>query len=322
MSRLAEDAAVYDHTADDDRKVFVSRLPKQWDDATLALHFANIFGPVESAIIRREEKHQEKSDTKSCYVCKQPGHVSRECRLKIPEGRVVHASTISRGFGFVVFASAVSKRKALEQGSIHVLHRTIQIREVARDTNGTNGAAHDINAGKCFLWERFACPRGDSCKFRHDGIGGCIKVGAPGTGVAKCLSFKKKGRCNRGDHCPFRHEAKNKVSVIMPTSTAADAFDARDLHPAVSADDGSLPEDDHIAPKGAKIPGVCDTWRKKGKCRKGDRCRYHHVTTGKVPNHSSGDGKDDSKNSRNEGSNKRRKIDGLALIHAKKTALL
>ena len=34
----------YDHTEDDDMKVFVSRLPKKWDDDTLAEQFAAVFG--------------------------------------------------------------------------------------------------------------------------------------------------------------------------------------------------------------------------------------------------------------------------------------
>ena len=40
---MAED---FDHTEDDDMKVFVSRLPKKWDDDTLAEQFAAVFGWV------------------------------------------------------------------------------------------------------------------------------------------------------------------------------------------------------------------------------------------------------------------------------------
>ena len=38
-------AEIHDHTEDDDMKVFVSRLPKKWDDDTLAEQFAAVFGP-------------------------------------------------------------------------------------------------------------------------------------------------------------------------------------------------------------------------------------------------------------------------------------
>jgi hypothetical protein len=160
-----------DDTLDDDKKVFVSRLPNKWSEEQLATHFQACFGTVISATI--------KWDTKN------------ECSL---------------GYGYVVFESEASKNMAVNQGSIHAKKKTIMIRAVEREENAL-GRGRD--QGICFLWQRFACVKGCECKFSHDGPGACVQVSAFGEGkLKKCMSFKSKGKCSKGDGCPFLHALK------------------------------------------------------------------------------------------------------------------
>ena len=310
---MAEEAD--DYRADDDLKVFVSRLPKAWDDETLAAHFSAVFGAVKNATVRFAD------GGRCCYVCGDTSHISRDCpgnsggRAVVigSKPKFLEAPKVSRGFGFVVFETEEGKRKALEQGSMHVLHRTIHIRELQREEE--NGKKTDeggeSSVGICYLWQQGLCPRGDICKFLHTGKGGCVAASAPGEGKKKCLQFRKKGRCGKGDQCPFRHIARTPVQsasvppLLQSVAAAAEASDAYvdgGDEPAAAAA-AVVPQT--LPKEKAPVVGVCITWKKKrGKCRKGDKCRYLHPPLVDQAPAAVTDAK-------------RRKIDGLALIHAK-----
>ena len=202
---------------DDNLKIFVSRLPSAWKEHHLKEHFDAIFGNVSSVYIKKD------SDGNS---------------LK---------------FGFVTFSSQESRQAALQQESMHVKKRTIQIKEVVRDEDAA-GRGRDI--GVCFAWKKFNCVKGESCKFLHDGIGGCRVVPEKGCGKGKkCLSFKSKGKCSKGDSCPFVHENKQQT---MKKRVFTD-YEATSIK-------------------------ICHTFVKKGKCRKGDSCPFAHTgRTEEVP---------------------------------------
>lgn len=161
---------------DDDRKVYVSRLPLMWTSEQLAEHFSACFGPVESASVNWDKVN--------------------EC---------------SKGYGFVTFVNESDKDSAVAQGSLHAKRRNIQIKAVVREEN-TLGRGRD--SGICYMWKKHGCVKGDSCRFSHEGEGACVKVSAPYTTVRKCLSFKSKGKCSKGDACPFLHERKEKQAAV------------------------------------------------------------------------------------------------------------
>lgn len=177
-----------DDTIDDDKKVFVSRLPNKWSEEQLATHFQACFGTVISATI--------KWDTKN------------ECSL---------------GYGYVVFESEASRKMAVDQGSMHAKKKTIMIKAVERIENAL-GRGRD--QGICFLWQRSACVKGSDCKFKHEGPGACIKVSAFGEGkLKKCMSFKSKGKCSKGDGCPFLHAVKPVKAAHTKIIATADDED-------------------------------------------------------------------------------------------------
>ena len=160
-----------DHEVDDNKKVYVSRLPYKWTEAQLAEHFQACFGAVKSATIKWDSKN--------------------DCSL---------------GYGFVVFEKEESRNTAVEQRSMHAKKKTIQIRAVEREESAL-GRGRD--QGICYLWQRSACVKGSDCIFLHEGPGSCVKVSAFGEGkLKKCMSFKSKGKCSKGDKCPFLHASK------------------------------------------------------------------------------------------------------------------
>ena len=121
-------------------------------------------------------------------------------------------------------------------------------------------------------------------------------------------------------------KAKDLVDSGAPTSALYGNDSSGGVGEGGGGEGGSSGDADG-APAPVKLPGICDSWKKKGKCRKGDRCRYRHATvpTGKAATgtHTKFGGDDSgiedaTKEDHGEGSSKkRRKIDGLALIHAK-----
>jgi RNA recognition motif-containing protein len=244
--------------SDDYRKVFVSRLPLKWKDAMLREHFEACFGPVEAASINWDKE--------------------RDCSL---------------GYGFVTFLNEEGSSKALEQGSMHVQRKIIQIRAVKREEDA-EGRGRD--SGVCFLWQKKRCVKGDNCKFLHEGEGACLVVADPYQGLArrKCLSFKTKGKCSRGDKCHFLHIAKEADGKAQKEEST------------IIEDAGTVAKvEDKERPK-----GVCHTFKKKGKCRKGDKCKFAHTIS--APSSLEAD---------EPTAGKRKRIDGSLLVQNRKKLL-
>ena len=149
----------FDHTTEDELKVFVSRLPASWDDQILFDQFSATFGPVRKATVR------------------------------------VDAEEKSRGFGFVIFADEGTKKLALAQRTIHVQKKTVMIREVERDRNeedGEVGICYAWRQRNCTRGD--ACKfrhdgEGACVQSREAGQAPLPK---------KCIAFRKKGRCSKG----------------------------------------------------------------------------------------------------------------------------
>jgi RNA recognition motif. (a.k.a. RRM, RBD, or RNP domain)/Zinc finger C-x8-C-x5-C-x3-H type (and similar) len=172
-----------DNEVDDNKKVYVSRLPYKWTEDQLAKHFEACFGAVKSVEI--------KWDTKN------------DCSL---------------GYGFIVFETEVSRNAAVEQGSMHAKKKTIQIRAVEREETAL-GRGRDT--GICYLWQKFSCVKGVNCIFLHDGPGACVQASAYGEGKQKkCMSFKSKGKCSKGDNCPFLHIGKPAPVTLTTVKSA------------------------------------------------------------------------------------------------------
>jgi len=208
-----------ENTDNDHLKVFVSRLPSKWSKDHLKEHFEACFGKVIDSHIRLDQQYEK-----------------------------------SMGYGFVTFETKESKLNAVAQGSMHVGHRTVQIRDVSRSAKEGEGEESAVgDAGMCFAWQKFSCVKGNACKFKHEGPGKCIVASAFGEGkTKKCISFKKTGKCSKGDGCPFQH-IRNKIESSKPDVKTA----------AVPAGvDGKK--------------GLCHSFTKKGKCRKGDACMFSH----------------------------------------------
>jgi hypothetical protein len=201
-------------------------------------------------------------------------------------------------FGYLIFENFQSKQDALEQKVIHAKKKTIHIRDY--DEHSEN------NDGICYLWKRHACVRGDQCKFSHEGEGSCISTSAPGEGKKKCISFKSKGKCSKGDSCPFLHVAK---STPLGTSSSS----SQEQKPKKTY--LFTPETDEV--KGNS--GVCRSFVKKGKCRKGDNCRYLHELENqkRKPNASAETAEGDE-----TPNGKRKRIDGQTLVENRKKMLL
>ena len=185
----------------DECKIFVSRIPKQFDESSVKrlLEDRLELGAVVdvSLVVKNDEDgpvHHEK------------GVMSR--------GQVQK----HRGFAFVTLKNADLQKRAIQLGTARggvkatsTKKFTIYVRAVVRD---------DIqeSSGKqiCFLWNNFRCPYGDECKFLHEGDGGSLEKNKDSKSKKKCFAFKK-GKCKVGDQCPHSHDfevAKNSALKV------------------------------------------------------------------------------------------------------------
>jgi hypothetical protein len=264
--------------ADDFRKVFVSRLPLKWKDEMLKQHFESCFGGVEAASINWDKE-----------------------------------GDFSLGYGFVTFLNEDGAKAAIEQGSMHVQRKIVQIRPVLRE-DAAAGRGGGRDSGVCFLWQKRRCVKGDSCKFSHEGEGACIAVAEPYQGLArrKCLSFKSKGKCSKGDACHFLHIGKEKGPPSAPKVEAKGAAVTEDQN----SDDDNEDDNEEKERKeekdssSNKPKGICHSFKKKGKCRKGDKCKFLHAAASTAADATA------------PGAGKRKRVDGSLLVKNRKKLLL
>jgi hypothetical protein len=156
---------------DDDRKVFVSRVPRNFTDEMFYNALYEVFGDgIESASVKFDEELKQ-----------------------------------GQGYGFIVFANVILKEKALKAETVKAKGCKMYLRRIQRA--GREGRGRDTG-GVCFLWQQGTCTHGDTCKFKHTGPGSCrVKETRTEPKVQKCFKFRK-GKCNLGDECPFRHDEK------------------------------------------------------------------------------------------------------------------
>ena len=225
---------------DDERRIFVSRIPPQYTDDDLRAAFESKFGAAidEATVVREREAAAEER-------AEEPAEEDAERFAEAP------AEAASRRFGFVVFADASAKAAALSAGTLKVRVKSdgaqpqrvfrMRLRDVDRDDDRV-GRGRD--AGACFLWARGACVRGDACAFSHAGPGSCAPAAGSGRRARPrpCWRFRK-GSCEAGDACEFSH----------------DACEVRAAAPAERK---------------------CFRWEKRGRCNKGDACEFVHSGPG------------------------------------------
>ena len=182
----------------------------------------------------------------------------------------------------VFFVSKEGMQNALAQRTMHLSRKQIKISPYLSKEERERGEGINI----CHAWTEFRCRHGDSCCFSHDGTGGVEKASAPYQGRHfQCLSYRKKGKCSKGDACQFLHI---KGETRAAKSEAGKAT-------AEVVEDGESP----------KKKGICNTFVKKGKCRKGDKCKYLHTENKRVAV---------SEAAQDTGIRKKRKIDGSFLV--------
>lgn len=174
----------------DEFKIFVSRIPKQFDESSVKrlLEEKLEYGAVVavSLVLKNDEEGQQHAEK----VDKQRDQMQEH-----------------RGFAFVTLKNSDLQQQALQLGTVRggvkatsTKKFTIYIRAVVRDDV-------EESSGKkmCFLWSNFRCPYGDKCAFLHEGDGGCLEKKGESKPKKKCFAFKK-GKCKLGDQCPHSHD--------------------------------------------------------------------------------------------------------------------
>lgn len=290
-------------------KVFVSRIPAKWTKELMLEHFKSMeFGEVLDVEIFTGARERPKATMRGagnlCFAFKNNGFCPKgdECLFSHQMEEFVEETDDSNkqhlGSGCVYFATEEGMKNALDQSTLHLSRRLVKISPFQSADEGRDCVT-------CYAWQRFNCTHGDECKFSHDGPGACEKVGVKYQGRKfQCLSFKKTGKCSKGDYCTFIHSFSGKKNKA--NSEAGE--DEKQEQP------GEKRKLDEASDGASKKKGICDSFKKKGKCRKGDRCPYSHDIQ------SSGSGSGDSsavvvaKSDEEAKKAKRRKIDGSILV--------
>ena len=261
-----------------DFKVFVSRIPPQWDTAKIKDYFTSLFGQVVSVDLfgpGKEEKAEIRKETRkrACYAFLK-GECSRGEWCEFSHEITAGGAGAGKGAGqkgVIYFLTQDSVDKAVKKGTIHISTRNMRVSAYHSTEDGRDTST-------CYAWANFNCTRGEECIFAHDGPGGCVKVSAPGRGrTSHCLSFKTKGKCSKGDMCLFQHVAKGEQPASMSANTHT-VFESADTEADAGADADAQGPQGHKKKKSTRpsTAGICDYFRKTGKCRKGDRCKYEH----------------------------------------------
>ena len=239
LKELDSETKVDEH---DDRKIFCSRVPKDFDEEILKRVLEENFGVDSVEKVSFLKKNDEDDSTTA----------DRQKSMKENNEESQH-----RGFAFVIMNSVENKDKALDAGTVRggvksssKRKHTIYLRPIVRDDCDENEKEEENERSVCFLWKNFRCQYGDQCKFSHTGKGGCISVGEKTADKKKqkCFAFKKKGKCKAGDSCPFSHDISNAMKKVDENSNSNKDKKTKD----------------------------CINWKSKGKCRKGNKCPYRH----------------------------------------------
>ena len=145
-----------------------------------------------------------------------------------------------------------------------------------------------------------------------------------------CMSWKKKGKCSKGEYCNFIHDQamKGNGSGSSSSSSSSSGGGGGDDVDDVDAEGGSSSSGGGGGGSGNSKPkGICNTFKKKGKCRKGDKCPYSHD----LPNHNNNNNNNNNSSSSSSGQwgvdewtkegGKKRKITGAVLVDARRARL-
>ena len=191
-------------------KVFVSRIPAQFDETTLKRLLEEKLEPEAvvnvSLVYKNDEEGDEKEDVTMMRPPKKQEHEEHRgfafCTLKNPDllQRALELGTIRGG------VKATSSKKF-----------TIYLRPVVREDEQESSSNKQI----CFLWSNNRCPYGEECKFTHEGDGGCLEKNKDSKKKKKCFAFKQ-GKCKRGDECPFSHDFEVTQKEKAPKEKVAD----------------------------------------------------------------------------------------------------
>jgi hypothetical protein len=209
-----------------------------------------------------------------------------------------------RGFGFIIFSTEKYRDDALKLQTIrggrkltskklYTMYLRPYVAITYDDDNGNNdggggeakkeeGASDNNNNARdiCYLWNLHRCPYGNECKFRHVGVGSCLKTDDDLSPEelkqikrkrnGKCFIYKKKGKCDKGEECLYSHDFDvSQVSV----SDVVTKDEKEDESSNASKSNKSESKSNSKTPNSLKD---CINWKTKGKCRKGDKCVYKH----------------------------------------------
>ena len=144
-------------------KVFISRIPKKFDETTVKRLL--------------EDKLESNAVVDVALVPKKEGQ-GHELAPNEDNGRAGAQLQEHRGFAFATLKNSDLQKRALLLGTVRggvkptsTKKFTLYISAVVRDDN------HESSCKQiCFLWSKFRCPYGVECKFIHEGNGACLET--------------------------------------------------------------------------------------------------------------------------------------------------
>ena len=205
---MAEEDEIYPTGDWDGRKVFVSRIPKQFDESVL------------KRLLEEKLSIDAVMDVSLLYTNNDEG------RQEAIEDEGERKAQQHRGFAFVTLKTSDLQQRALQLGTVRggvkatsSKKYTIYVRPVVRE-DLQESSSKQI----CFLWSNFRCPYGDECKFLHEGDGGCLEKSKNSKPKKKCFAFKK-GKCKLGDECPHSHDFEVMPKIVPKEKRPPDQKD-------------------------------------------------------------------------------------------------
>ncbi|KDO24236.1 hypothetical protein SPRG_09872 [Saprolegnia parasitica CBS 223.65] len=205
--------------SNDQNKVIVVGIAKTLDDAALSDMFG-LYGTVAEAKVVKNDKGE------------------------------------SRGFGFVTYAGAAAKNKAIKHMHQSTVDgRVLTVRDVIPKADREPEAAKTDKpkTGVCWAFQKGLCEKGDACKYPHE-----VKDGEYGS----CFEFAQQGKCKRGDACKFLHGPKEKEADKFASDDEDEKDDAPEKQVVKTEVDPTKPR-------------VCFAFQ-NGKCHRGKSCMFLH----------------------------------------------